>query len=120
MHLVFQDDGASRAPAMEYAGTLGLQRCEWKGCMPEADLLPALLQARMLVVTQRPETRGPLRPSKLALLERLPHSVLYVSGWEPDHISSLPTHTGKCQRLNNWLFECGNLTPDSRLLHGWV
>lgn len=76
--LIFQGDGASRAPAMEYAEKRGLRRCEWKGYVPEGELLPTLMRARMLVVTQRPETRGLLWPSKLALLERLPRPVLYV------------------------------------------
>ena len=78
VNLVFQGDGAARAPAMEYARTLGLRRCEWKDYVPETDLLTALLGARLLVVTQRPETRGLLWPSKLALLERLPRPVLFV------------------------------------------
>ena len=78
VQLVFQGDGASRAPAVEYAGELGLRRCEWKHYVAEADLLPSLLGAQVLIVTQRPETCGLLWPSKLALLERLPRPVLFV------------------------------------------
>ena len=63
---------------MAYAGSIGLQRCEWQEYVPETDLVPSLLRARVLVATQRPETRGLLWPSKLALLERLPRPVLYV------------------------------------------
>ena len=84
VHLVFQGDGAARAPAQAYAVKLGLRRCEWKDYVPEADLLPSLLAARVLVVTQRPETRGLLWPSKLALLERLPRPVLYVGPEDGD------------------------------------
>lgn len=77
-HLVFQGDGAARRPAMLYAQRLGLRHCEWRGYVPEGELLPVLLRARVLIVTQRPETRGLLWPSKLALLERLPVPVLFV------------------------------------------
>ena len=76
--LVFQGDGASRPAAMAYAGSIGLQRCEWKDYVPETRLIESLLSAQVLVATQRPETRGLLWPSKLALLERLPRPVLYV------------------------------------------
>ena len=78
IHLVFQGDGASRSVAMAYAEKLGLRNCEWKGYVAEEQLLSALLRARLLIVTQRPETRGLLWPSKLALLERLPRPILFV------------------------------------------
>ena len=76
--LVFQGDGAARPAAMAYAESIGLRRCEWLGYAPETALIPSLLSAGLLVATQRPETRGLLWPSKLALLERLPRPVLYV------------------------------------------
>ena len=76
--LVFQGDGAARAAAMARAQALGLQRCEWRGYVPEAELLTNLLGTRLLVVTQRPETQGLLWPSKLAALEKLPRPLLFV------------------------------------------
>ncbi len=78
IRLVFQGDGAARAPAAVYAERLGLQRCEWRGYVPEEDLVASLFRAQVVIVTQRPETRGLLWPSKLALLERLPRPILYV------------------------------------------
>ena len=78
IRLIFQGDGASRAPAVAHAEQLGLRLCEWKGYAAEAELLPTLLDAQVLIATQRPETRGLLWPSKLALLERLPRPILYV------------------------------------------
>lgn len=78
VRLVFQGDGAARPAAMAYAASIGLQFCEWRGYVAEAGLIDSLLDARILVATQRPETRGLLWPSKLALLERLPRPVLYV------------------------------------------
>lgn len=78
VHLVFQGDGAARHAARKHAEALGLRRCEWKDYVAETDLLSTLLYARLLVVTQRPETRGLLWPSKLAMLERLPRPILFV------------------------------------------
>jgi colanic acid biosynthesis glycosyl transferase WcaI len=76
--LIFQGDGAARPLATAYAEKIGLRHCQWKGYASEEELLPALLTARVLIVTQRPETRGLLWPSKLALLERLPRPILFV------------------------------------------
>ena len=78
VRLVFQGDGAVRTAAQSCAKQLGLRACEWTGYVAESDLLPTLLDARLLVVTQRPETRGLLWPSKLALLERLLLPILFV------------------------------------------
>ncbi len=82
VRLVFQGDGAARAPAMAHAEAIGLRGCVWKGYAAEDALLPTLLEARALIATQRPETRGLLWPSKLALLERLPRPILFVG---PEH-----------------------------------
>lgn len=76
--LVFQGDGAARTAASARAEALALQRCEWRGYVPESALIANLLGARLLVVTQRPETRGLLWPSKLAALEKLPRPILFV------------------------------------------
>lgn len=78
IHLVFQGDGAAREPATAYAKQLGLRFCEWRGYVTESGLLSSLLDARVLIATQRPETRGLLWPSKLALLERLPRPIIFV------------------------------------------
>ncbi len=76
--LVFQGSGAGRYGATKYARQLGLKQCEWRDYAPEDHLLPCLLSARVLIATQRPETRGMLWPSKLALLVRLPRPLLWV------------------------------------------
>ncbi len=80
--LGFQGDGAERTAARAHADQLGLRRCHWKDYAPKEQLLPTLLAARLLIVTQRPETRGLLWPSKLALLERLPRPILFVGPTE--------------------------------------
>ena len=78
VRLAFQGDGAARQAARAGAKELGLQRCEWLDYVPEAQLLASLRSARAWIVTQRPETRGLLWPSKLAVLEKLPGSIVFV------------------------------------------
>jgi colanic acid biosynthesis glycosyl transferase WcaI len=76
--LVFQGDGAARGEARAYADALRLARCAWIDYAPAAALVQTLLAAQVLVVTQRPETRGLLWPSKLALLEQMDRPILYI------------------------------------------
>lgn len=76
--LVFQGGGAETEPARRVAEEFGLRRCHWRDYAPEEELLPSLLAADALVVTQRPETAGCLWPSKLALALRLDRPVLWV------------------------------------------
>ncbi len=78
VRLVFQGDGAARAAAQAYARQIGLARCEWKGYVTEDALIDSFLRARVLIVTQRPETRGLLWPSKLSAMEQLPRPVLFI------------------------------------------
>ncbi len=47
-------------------------RCDWRPYVPEDQLPASLLAADVLAVTQKPETRGLLWPSKLALVTSLP------------------------------------------------
>lgn len=76
--LVFQGGGAERDAAQRFADHLGLHRCHWRDYAAEEDLLPSLLAADALVVTQRPETEGCLWPSKLALALLLERPILWV------------------------------------------
>ena len=57
-------------------------------------MIQSLLGAQVLVATQRPETRGLLWPSKLALLERLPRPVLYVGPVESAIVQRLRQRGG--------------------------
>ncbi len=82
VHLVFQGDGAARGAAETCAGELGLRNCHWTGYVAAEDLVVTLLAAQVLIATQRPETRGLLWPSKLALLERLPVPLLWIGPTE--------------------------------------
>lgn len=113
VRLVFQGDGASRPAAMAYAGSIGLQRCEWKGYVPESELIASLTRARVLVATQRPETLGLLWPSKLALLERLPRPVLFVGPTGGAIAGRLRQRTGigvfapaQSEEVATWIEKC--------------
>ena len=76
--LVFQGGGPSWPAAEECAKGLGLTRCDFRPYVAEAELPAALLEADVLVVTQKPVTQGLLWPSKLALVTSLPRTALWV------------------------------------------
>jgi colanic acid biosynthesis glycosyl transferase WcaI len=76
--LLFQGGGPSWPLAQARATELGLRRCDWKPYATEQELQTSLLRCRVLAVTQRPETRGLLWPSKLAMVSNLPRPVLFV------------------------------------------
>jgi glycosyltransferase involved in cell wall biosynthesis len=76
--LVFQGGGPAWPAAKARAQELGLRRVEWRPYAPEGELGLALLRAQVAVVTQLPEVRGLLWPSKLALLLGLPRRILFV------------------------------------------
>ena len=121
VHLVFQGDGTARAAARAHAEHLGLQRCVWQGYVTEDELLPSLLSARALVVTQRPETRGLLWPSKLAVLEQLPRPILFVGPTEGAIARSLHARgnagvfaPGASQAVADWIESLFSRAPDLR------
>ena len=76
--LVFQGGGPSWIAAQRKARELGLRACVWRDYVPEPELRAALLRAHCCVVTQRPEVRGLLWPSKLGLVLSLPRRILFV------------------------------------------
>jgi colanic acid biosynthesis glycosyl transferase WcaI len=78
IRLVFQGGGPSWPAAQACAAELRLQHCVWTGYAEEAELPRALLRAAVLVVTQLPETRGLLWPSKLGLALSLPRAILWI------------------------------------------
>ncbi|MGA3170502.1 MAG: glycosyltransferase [Chthoniobacteraceae bacterium] len=94
--LVFQGGGPAWAAAQEYAKQAGLARCEWRPYVTEDQLPASLLAADVLTVTQKPECRGLLWPSKLALVTALPRPILWVGptdGAIARDLGTLP-HTG--------------------------
>ena len=78
LKLVFQGGGPGTTAARALAEQLSLRRCEWKTYVPEQELVSSLLEHDVLIVTQRPETRGLLWPSKLGLVTALPRSILFI------------------------------------------
>lgn len=76
--LHFQGGGPRRAEAEALSGELGLQKVRWSGYVPEEALLSSLLEADVLVATQRTATRGLLWPSKLALMRHLGLPIVWV------------------------------------------
>jgi len=78
VRLIFQGGGPSWPRAQERARELKLARCEWLDYAPENSLRPSLLRAQCCVVSQRPEVRGLLWPSKLGLVLSLPRPILFI------------------------------------------
>lgn len=76
--LVFQGGGSAWADARSLAGELGLRHCYWDGYASTDTLVATLLQAHVLIATQRIEVQGLLWPSKLALLRLLPRTILWI------------------------------------------
>ena len=78
VELVFQGGGAAREEAESYANTLGLRYCRWQNYVRDEELIPSLLDAECLIVSQRSETSGCLWPSKLALARLLDRPIVWV------------------------------------------
>lgn len=94
--LLFQGGGPSWPLAQTRAVELKLRQCEWREYAPETELQASLLRARVLAITQKPETQGLLWPSKLSLATTLPRPILWigpVDGAIARAISKLP-HAG--------------------------
>jgi putative colanic acid biosynthesis glycosyltransferase WcaI len=108
--LVFQGGGPAWSTAQRRARELGLKRCEWNGYVEERDLRDSLLRCHVLIATQRPETRGLLWPSKLALIRELPRPIVWVGpvdGAVARELRTLPRAgifaPGQAEDLANWL-----------------
>jgi hypothetical protein len=78
VELTFQGGGPMVPRARARAEELGLRGCVWQGYVEEEELVASLLEADVVVATQRPETCGLLWPSKLALLKHLPRPLVWV------------------------------------------
>lgn len=116
--LRFQGGGPSWPAARARAGELGLKHVEWREYVAEAELPASLLAANVLAVTQRPEVRGLLWPSKLGLVMSLPRSILWVGptdGAIALTLRSLP-HAGvfapgQAGKIAAWLLEQSSNKP---------
>lgn len=116
--LMFQGGGPSWPLAQARAAELGLRRVEWRGYAPESELRNSLLGANVLVATQRPEVRGLLWPSKLALMRTLPRAQLFIGPPEGaiaadlrrlPHAAVFPA--GDASSVARWLAEQRTVEP---------
>jgi colanic acid biosynthesis glycosyl transferase WcaI len=78
MKLVFQGGGPEWSAAQAHAQSYGLRQVEWRTYVPESQLIESLLQAHVMVVTQKDSVQGLLWPSKLTLVMCLPRPLLFV------------------------------------------
>ena len=76
--LVVQGGGAGYEAARDEAVRRNLRHCRWLPYAETERLVESLLEADVLVATRRPELRGLLWPSKLALLQALPRPLVWV------------------------------------------
>lgn len=76
--LLFQGGGPAWERARKRAGELGLKYCEWRGYVPEDSLVESLLDCSVLIVTQRPETKGLLWPSKMGVVSAMQRPIVFV------------------------------------------
>lgn len=110
IRLLFQGGGPSRPAAEARAAEMGLNQCEWKGYVDEAELPEALRRGQVLVVTQLPAAQGMLWPSKLGLLLSLPRPILWVGptdGAIARQLRALPNAgvfaPGQAEEVADWL-----------------
>lgn len=109
--LVFQGGGPAWPLVRARARELGLRQCEWRPYAPEGELRAALLRARVLVVTQRPETQGLLWPSKLGFVTTLPRQILWVG----------PADGAIARGLRRDFPQCGTFAPgDAVAIADWL
>ena len=115
IRLLFQGGGPSRPVAEARAAEIGLQQCEWKGYVDEAELPDALRRGQVLVVTQLPAAQGMLWPSKLGLILSLPRPILWVGptdGAIARKLRALPNAgvfaPGQAEEVAEWLIALKN------------
>lgn len=82
--LIFQGRGPQLEQAKKQAALLGLKDCQWLDYVQDELLLVSLLTADVVVATQKPETRGLLWPSKLAVLKHLGRPLLWIGPVDGD------------------------------------
>jgi colanic acid biosynthesis glycosyl transferase WcaI len=76
--LVLQGGGSETASSGEAAAKLNLKNVVWRGPVDEKSLTRSLLGADVLVVTRKPEMKGLMWPSKLALARLSGRPVLWI------------------------------------------
>ena len=110
IRLLFQGGGPSWPTAQVRARQMGLQRCEWREYVPEAELPESLRRCAVLTVTQLPAAQGLIWPSKLGLVLSLPRAILWVGPTDGAIAKLLRTHPhtgvfapGQATEVAEWL-----------------
>ncbi len=99
--LVFQGGGTEIDEVHATAGNLGLKRVTFRPYVESDELIESLLAADCLIVTQRPETRGCLWPSKLALATQLGRPVIFVGAGEGSVHDELQREGHFCHKVGD-------------------
>ncbi len=121
--LVFQGGGPARDAARQLAAELRLEHCRWQDYAPEGTLLESMLDAHVLIATQKLETRGLLWPSKLAPMLVLPRAIVWVGPTDGAVAKTLREREaphgifapGEDERLAQWLIDSRDIllhSPD--------
>ena len=110
IQLVLQGAGAQWSISQDIAKGMELRNVLWRNPALDSELTESLLRADVLVVTRKPETKGLLWPSKLALAQLSRRPVLWIGdtdSWtgrevkkEPQNAAFLP---GQEEEIFNWL-----------------
>lgn len=108
--LVFQGGGAGWRVARRRADELGLRQCVWLPHASEEEAAARLAAAAVLVATRRPEVRGLLWPSKLAVALAWPRRVVWVGERDSAVARAVAAHPGSV------VFACGQ----GEALGGWL
>jgi colanic acid biosynthesis glycosyl transferase WcaI len=112
IRLIIQGGGQAWPQAQQYAARLGLKNIFWRDYADENNLMNTLSAAGALVITQKPETRGMLWPSKLALGQLAGKSILWIGPIDGSTAHTLqsvgkPTHgvfaPGEITPIADWL-----------------
>lgn len=108
--LVIQGAGAGWKSGRQRSRELGLRQCQWRPYAPEAEAAARLAAADVLVATRRPELRGLLWPSKLAVALPVPRRVVWIGDKDSavartvqDRPGSAVLEPTEAERLADWL-----------------
>ncbi|MDX6766289.1 MAG: glycosyltransferase [Candidatus Methylacidiphilales bacterium] len=110
--LVIQGGGSGYEEARLEAERRGLKHCRWLPYVPREQLMGTLMEAEVLVATRLPCLRGLLWPSKLAVMQSLPRTILWV-GERHGAVARMLS-----QRGGVGIFSCGQSEEVARWLAG--
>jgi hypothetical protein len=123
IQLVLQGGGAQWAFSQESARQLGLKNVSWRNPATESKLTESLWNADVLVVTRKPETKGLLWPSKLALAQLSSRPVLWIGDTDSRTAGALRAEPrngvfapGEVEQTARWLIDTMTATSHRPVL----